>query len=170
MSCGRSFGRAQYLSRGQVGFARIVTDQATCSSPVDVFVIAERNAAQQWLIETIRLIRRCSPAAAGEIKNARCFNCAALSPNYRRVSRIWSGLIHSPRARRRFLGSDHHDPASNGRRRRRARRTPEHAGVVSLTTPLIVTDPFLVSSGHLEWQPAGLTRRCRVEGVFRHRA
>jgi GNAT superfamily N-acetyltransferase len=52
-----------YREGTQVGFARIVTDQATFAYLADVFVVAEeRNAGLgQWLIETIL----ASSAAAG---------------------------------------------------------------------------------------------------------
>ena len=44
-----------YRDGGQIGFARIVTDQATFAYLADVFIVAEeRNAGLgQWLIETI---------------------------------------------------------------------------------------------------------------------
>jgi GNAT superfamily N-acetyltransferase len=48
-----SFGL--YRDGAQIGFARVVTDQATFAYLADVFVVAEeRNAGLgQWLIETI---------------------------------------------------------------------------------------------------------------------
>jgi GNAT superfamily N-acetyltransferase len=44
-----------YRDGAQIGFARVVTDQATFAYLADVFVVAEeRNAGLgQWLIETI---------------------------------------------------------------------------------------------------------------------
>jgi GNAT superfamily N-acetyltransferase len=59
-----------YREGTQVGFARIVTDQATFAYLADVFVVAEeRNAGLgQWLIETILAhppLTGPSPLAAG---------------------------------------------------------------------------------------------------------
>jgi N-acetylglutamate synthase-like GNAT family acetyltransferase len=44
-----------YRDRGQIGFARVVTDEATFAYLADVFIAAkERNAGLgQWLVETI---------------------------------------------------------------------------------------------------------------------
>lgn len=44
-----------YCGRTQIGFARVVTDEATVAYLTDVFVVAEErnNGLGQWLVETI---------------------------------------------------------------------------------------------------------------------
>jgi N-acetylglutamate synthase-like GNAT family acetyltransferase len=122
-----------YREGTQVGFARIVTDQATFAYLADVFVVAEeRNAGLgQWLIETIL----AHPPLQGlrrwllVTKNAKSLylRCgfAELSPDVSYLERF-DPTVRVYRGG--SYGSDHHDPASDGGRRRRARRTPEHAG------------------------------------------
>jgi GNAT superfamily N-acetyltransferase len=122
-----------YRDGTQVGFARIVTDQATFAYLADVFVVAEeRNAGLgQWLIETILAY----PSLHGlrrwllVTKNAKSLylRCgfAELSPDVSYLERFDStGYAYGGSS----YGSDHHDSASDGGGRRRARRTPEHAG------------------------------------------
>jgi len=122
-----------YREGAQVGFARIVTDQATFAYLADVFVVAEeRNAGLgQWLIETIL----AHPPLHGlrrwllVTKNAknlylRC-GFAELPPDVSYLERF-DPTVHAHAGG--SYGSDHHDPTSDGSRRRRARRTPEHTG------------------------------------------
>lgn len=86
-----------YRDGAQIGFARVVTDQATFAYLADVFVVAEeRNAGLgQWLIETIL----AHPPLQGlrrwllVTKNAKRLYCAAVLPNCARISPIWSGSI-----------------------------------------------------------------------------
>ena len=123
-----------YRDGTQVGFARIVTDQATFAYLADVFVVAEeRNAGLgQWLIETILAhpplhdLRRWLLVT----KNAKSLylRCgfAELSPDVSYLERFDPTVYACGGS---SYGSDHHDSASDGGGRRRARRAPEHAGV-----------------------------------------
>jgi N-acetylglutamate synthase-like GNAT family acetyltransferase len=122
-----------YRESTQVGFARVVTDQATFAYLADVFIVAEeRNAGLgQWLIETIL----AHPPLQGlrrwllVTKNAKSLylRCgfAELSSEVTHLERF-DPTVHAHAGG--SYGSDHHDPAADGGRRRRARRTPEHAG------------------------------------------
>jgi GNAT superfamily N-acetyltransferase len=122
-----------YRDGRQIGFARIVTDQATFAYLADVFVVAEeRNAGLgQWLIETIL----AHPPLQGlrrwllVTKNAKSLylRCgfAELSPDVSYLERFDPAVYAFEGG---SCGSDHHDPASDGGRGRRARRTPEFAG------------------------------------------
>jgi GNAT superfamily N-acetyltransferase len=116
----------------QVGFARVVSDQATFAYLADVFVVAEeRNAGLgQWLIETIsahprlRSLRRWLLVTKhAKSLYLRC-GFAELCQDFSYLERFDAAVY----ARGGLSdGHDDHDAAVDGDRRRRAGRAFEHA-------------------------------------------
>jgi GNAT superfamily N-acetyltransferase len=120
-----------YRGGTQVGFARIVTDEASFAYLADVFVVAEeRNAGLgQWLIETILaypplqgLRRWLLVTTNAKSLYLRC-GFAELSPDLSYLERFIP-TVYTPAGG--SYGSDDHDPTSDGGWRRRACRTPGH--------------------------------------------
>jgi hypothetical protein len=125
-----------YCDASQIGFARLVTDQATFAYLADVFVIVEeRNVGLgQWLIETILAYRPLQGLCRWLLvtKNAKSLylRCgfAELSPDLSYLERF-DPIVYAPTGG--SYGSDDHDPTADGGWRRCARQTPEHAGAAS---------------------------------------
>jgi len=124
-----------YRDGAQVGFARIVTDQATFAYLADVFVVPEeRNAGLgRWLVEVIlgypplQGLRRWLLVT----KNAKSLylRCgfAELSSDLSYLERF-DPTVYAPAGG--LHGGDDHDPTANGDRRRRACRAAERHGAV----------------------------------------
>jgi hypothetical protein len=121
-----------YRDNLQVGFARVVTDQATFAYLTDVFVIAEeRNAGLgQWLIQTILsypplqdLRRWLLVTKHAKSLYLRC-GFAELCQDFSYLERFDAAVY----ARGGLAdGHDDHDAAFDGDRRRCAGRAFEHA-------------------------------------------
>jgi GNAT superfamily N-acetyltransferase len=134
---GHSLVFGLYRDHAQVGFARLVTDQATFAYLADVFVIsAERDAGLgQWLIETILAY----PPVQGlrrwllVTKNAkrlylRC-GFAELSGDFAYLERFDPAVY----LRGEYPdGCDDHHAADDGSRRRSASRVPGHPRAVGV--------------------------------------
>jgi GNAT superfamily N-acetyltransferase len=124
-----------YREDVQIGFARVVTDQATFAYLADVFVVAEeRNAGLgQWLIETIlahpalqNLRRWLLVTKNAKSLYLRC-GFVELSANLSYLERFDPAIYAQHGG---SDGSDDYHPAFDGGRGRRACRTPEHIGAV----------------------------------------
>src|SRR6202047_5127825 len=89
----------------------------------------------------------------------KAFICAAVLPNYLATSRIWSGLIRqSARTEEVHMAAIITTPRLMAVGGGALAELPSMLARLGLTRPLIVTDPFLVSSGHLERATGHLDR------------
>src|SRR5712675_1045717 len=81
----------------------------------------------------------------------KVFICAAVLPNYLPTSRIWSGLIpQSARTEEVHMAAIITTPRVMAVGGGALAELPSMLARLGLTRPLIVTDTFLVSSGHLD--------------------
>jgi len=124
-----------YSQDAQIGFARVVTDEATFAYLADVFIAAEeRNAGLgRWLIETIlahpplqNLRRWLLVTKNAKSLYLRC-GFAELSADLSYLERFDPAVYTQQGG---SDGSDDYDPTFDGGRGRRACRTPEHIGAV----------------------------------------
>jgi GNAT superfamily N-acetyltransferase len=124
-----------YRQDAQIGFARVITDEATFAYLADVFIVPEeRNAGLgRWLIETIlahpplqNLRRWLLVTKNAKSLYLRC-GFAELSADLSYLERFDLAVYAQQGG---SDASDDYDPAFDGGRGRRACRTPGHIGAV----------------------------------------
>jgi len=144
-----------YRADAQIGFARVVTEQATFAYLADVFIVAEERYAGlgQWLIDTIlahpplqNLRRWLLVTKNAKRRYLRC-GFAELS----QVFLTWSGSIRQSTREEGFLMVTMiTTPRLMAIGGGALAELPSLLARLGLVKPLIVTDPFLVRSGHLD--------------------